>query len=188
MVTWLISDTHFNHLNILQYCSKTRPFKDISHMNETLIANWNSRVSNKDIVYHLGDFLMGPRDRTKEFADRLNGTKILVLGNHDKEKYCKEAFLEVHKELTLLMDNYVVHLRHYPLGGHEGTTSEQPGNWDFLLHGHTHGRWVNRGSEIDVGVDAQGLFPKTFEELTKGIEPRQFTSSLEKHHNLHRGL
>lgn len=39
---WFTSDTHFYHENILRYCS--RPFKDISEMNETLIRRWNETV------------------------------------------------------------------------------------------------------------------------------------------------
>ncbi len=46
------SDTHFNHTNIIRFCS--RPFKDVEHMNETLIANWNRVVGPDNIVFHLG--------------------------------------------------------------------------------------------------------------------------------------
>ena len=42
------SDTHFNHTNIIRFCS--RPFKDVEHMNETLIANWNRVVGPDNIV------------------------------------------------------------------------------------------------------------------------------------------
>lgn len=49
--------THFNHTNIIRFCS--RPFKDVEHMNETLIANWNRVVGPDNIVFHLGDFCLG---------------------------------------------------------------------------------------------------------------------------------
>ena len=51
------SDTHFNHTNIIRFCS--RPFKDVAHMNETIISNWNRVVGSGDIVFHLGDFCLG---------------------------------------------------------------------------------------------------------------------------------
>jgi len=34
-----------------------RPFAGIDEMNGTLIANWNSAVSDADEVYILGDFM-----------------------------------------------------------------------------------------------------------------------------------
>ena len=60
MNTWLISDTHFDHANIIKYCN--RPFKDVDEMNNTIWQNWNSVVDADDIVYHLGDFALGPSD------------------------------------------------------------------------------------------------------------------------------
>ena len=51
---WFTGDSHFNHTNIIKYTD--RPFKDIYHMNETIIKNWNERVKDEDTVFHLGDF------------------------------------------------------------------------------------------------------------------------------------
>ena len=53
------SDTHFNHSNVIQYCN--RPFSSLDEMNAKLIENWNERVNENDIVYHLGDFAMGKK-------------------------------------------------------------------------------------------------------------------------------
>ena len=57
MRIFLVSDTHFNHENILKYCN--RPFNTIEEMNVALIGNWNSVVKDDDIVYFLGDFALG---------------------------------------------------------------------------------------------------------------------------------
>lgn len=78
---YFISDTHFNHSNIIEYCN--RPFNDIKEMNDTLINNWNSVVKKDDIVYHLGDFALADEEKLKELYSKLNGTIILIRGNHD---------------------------------------------------------------------------------------------------------
>ena len=60
---WFISDTHFGHNNIIEYC---RPhFASIDEMESAIIENWNKAVKPGDLVYHLGDFAWKTAD---EFA------------------------------------------------------------------------------------------------------------------------
>lgn len=53
MTEYVISDTHFFHRNIIDYCK--RPFKSVEEMNSEMIRKWHRRVKPDDIVYHLGD-------------------------------------------------------------------------------------------------------------------------------------
>ena len=70
------SDTHFNHANIIRFCN--RPFKDVSHMNEAIISNWNRVVGPEDIVFHLGDFCLGGSAEWINVLNRLNGKIYLI--------------------------------------------------------------------------------------------------------------
>src|ERR1041385_9112425 len=144
---FFISDTHWQHVNILkpEYCN--RPFKDVNHMDEILIQNWNSRIGQEDIVYHLGDFAMGSKDRHPAIFARLNGHKHLIFGNHDSKR-CKEelAWESVQEELYLDFGPVVFWLAHIPppevYKEHvEGRNYSRPVKKEFcthILHGHCH--------------------------------------------------
>lgn len=43
------SDLHLGHENCIRLCN--RPFSSIEEMDETLIENWNYKVTGKDTVY-----------------------------------------------------------------------------------------------------------------------------------------
>lgn len=82
---YMISDTHFGDAGaILKY--EGRPFKDGHEMNEQMIENWNRVVGAEDTVYHLGDFACGmDAGEITAILGRLNGHKILIAGNHDRD-------------------------------------------------------------------------------------------------------
>lgn len=79
---FFIADTHFGHKNIIEY--ENRPFQSVKEMDNALVTNWNKVVSKKDTVFILGDFSFSTQERTKELVHKLKGTKIIILGNHDK--------------------------------------------------------------------------------------------------------
>lgn len=111
---WVIADTHFGHKNIIEYAD--RPFKDLDEMAKELIKRWNNKVSKDDIVYMLGDFTL---TRNKEYiadmVSKLNGKKVLVMGNHDtrKPKDYIECGFEVAIRKPILVEHDVI-LMHEP--------------------------------------------------------------------------
>ena len=114
MSIFFISDTHFNHFNVIRYCD--RPFKTVEEMNETIIKRWNMMVNKDDIVYHLGDFAFSNKEATQEIVSRLNGKIRLIRGNHDTHNnqwYRDCGFEEVYDHPIIIKD-FVV-LSHEPM-------------------------------------------------------------------------
>ena len=126
--TFVTSDTHFFHGNIIKYCK--RPWSsgadkdgnaivtddDIKRMNEDMIAKWNAVVGKDDIVWHLGDFCFGKKDNVSLILPRLNGKINLVMGNHDHQKlkfYYDSGFHRVYDRPVIISSFYI--LSHAPL-------------------------------------------------------------------------
>jgi len=110
MKTFLTSDLHFKHRNILSYCD--RPYANVKEMEDGLIKNWNSVVGPNDLVYDLGDVCFHG-EKNKDFYislnERLNGRHVLILGNHDPMKamkYVECGFESVHT--SLIVDNILL--------------------------------------------------------------------------------
>ena len=75
------SDHHIGHEKAIEY--DERPFKNVSHMAQELIKRHNATVPKDGVCYFIGDIGNKPAE-IKKVIDRMNGTKILILGNHDK--------------------------------------------------------------------------------------------------------
>lgn len=168
------SDTHFWHRNIIQYSN--RPFDSVEHMNEILIANWNSTVAPEDTIYHLGDVALGPWSEWEAVLSRLNGYKILVVGNHERifkgEKprmqerfadYYHQFFDEVHHNLRgVWLDNgTIVDLSHFPYEADHMEKSRHmehrlPDTGRTLIHGHTHAEYAQHGNDARVSRSKRG--------------------------------
>lgn len=80
--TWFSSDHHFGHDRIIELCG--RPFRDVGHMNEEMIARHNELVAPDDDVWFLGDVALGRLVESLPLVRRMNGRKMLVAGNHDR--------------------------------------------------------------------------------------------------------
>ena len=61
MKKWITSDLHFGHANIMKFCPVTRAgFRDVDHMNECMIEEWNQSVAPEAEVFILGDVAFLP--------------------------------------------------------------------------------------------------------------------------------
>lgn len=163
MKTFLISDTHFGHANILTFTDNNgkliRPgFNNVEEMNEHLIDRWNSVVSPEDKIYHLGDVGFKSFSTLSKVLERLNGTKVLIKGNHDNLKPLQ--YLQYFKDIraTHQLDKFI--LSHIPL--HEGSLSRWKGN----IHGHLHNNAIDDPRYFNVSVERLiNYTPIDFEEV-----------------------
>jgi len=174
MATFFTADLHFGHKGILEYSN--RPFEDITEMNRTLISNWNSRVSNEDHVYIVGDLYYGGRDAAGQdeaisIVKKLNGILHLVAGNHDfpylKNMEYHYLFADVDQIRYLKHEGEEIFLCHYPLAEWSGYFR---GSWHVYGHVHNHKGAVysymkEQEKALNAGVDICGFMPVTFQEL-----------------------
>ncbi|MBT5492425.1 hypothetical protein HOK00_09460 [bacterium] len=82
---FIISDNHFNHQNVLNFePSRLKQMKKdgFDDHEKWMISKWNEVVKPDDIVIHLGDFAF---KHINQLENKLNGIKILILGNHDRK-------------------------------------------------------------------------------------------------------
>jgi len=180
MSTYICSDLHISHRNILKYCPARRSGKEmpeqeddvknmVNHMNERIIANFNSMVLPGDDVYILGDVAMSIIANAPPLIHRLNGNKMLIAGNHDKtlQKLIKNSNGEFDDLFVWIKDYHemffktesgekiLLTMSHYPMS-----------HWNMMnqgsisFHGHLHGSPSGIiGRSKDVGIDNNNLYP-----------------------------
>lgn len=158
MKYFVIADTHFNHENIIKYCN--RPFKSVEEMNETIIKNWNETVSNNDVVICLGDVGLGSSNDLKPIIERLNGKKILIMGNHDnfsENKYRELGFHTVSR-FPIIYNNFFI-MSHAPM-----ELSETTPYFNFYGHVHNDNKYIDNATSKCVSVERIGYRPYCFME------------------------
>lgn len=173
MKTWITSDLHFGHKNIMSFCPETRArFRsDVAYMNSAMVEEWNAKVEPGDLVYILGDVAFMSGSDAGKTMHRLNGDKILVEGNHDRKTLMdatfRSAFKEVHKYLDINYDCHKCVMFHYPIA-----------EWDQMhrgalhFHGHLHGgvSGLEKYRALDVGMDSTGEIVISMERAIRLIK------------------
>ena len=163
---FMIADTHFGTDSIRRY--ENRPFESVQEMDEALIQNWNRVVSEGDTVYVLGDFSSYGKEENKALLKRLNGTKILIMGNHDMgytpAEWREMGFLECSR-WPILYEGFFL-LSHEPLYIN--------GNMPYAnIYGHVHNNpsYKDASSQsVCVSVERLQYCPESFETIRAKME------------------
>jgi calcineurin-like phosphoesterase family protein len=197
MTDFVTADTHFGHTNIILHAKRpwciTNPnydprkpynFKgnnpigltsDATENHDTaLIESWNAIVGRKDRVFILGDFAW---KNHSHYIMRLNGSKYLIRGNHDKmsleslrsfkridctHHYHFSYYVQIHKKRIMLS--------HCP---YSTWFSSSHDSWN--LHGHSHGRFHEQPYllQFDVGVDIWGYRPIPWSVIERKMNDKE---------------
>lgn len=190
------SDWHVGHLNVIKF--DNRPFQDLNHMHRVLINNYNSAVPENGICYFLGDMGLCKAGVLSKVIKELNGTKVLILGNHDKNTFSmyEQGFDVVLNTAVFYIGDKRVSMSHCPLPGiFREDVSKMKGakegeNWhgehknqrftsqdltaDYHLHGHIHSGPNNDKprttyNQFDIGVAANSYRPVSISQIESWI-------------------
>lgn len=178
---WFTADLHLGHKRIIELCD--RPFDDVDHMNTEIIERINLCCSSDDTLYILGDVAFGPVLDNLKLLRQVNCNIRIVSGNHDKthlmHKNYGKRFREYFEatgaqeiipgDTTLVIGGRPVVISHFPYDSSEYDREQgrelkyaqyrpkDHGEW--ILHGHVHDLWQQKGRMINVGVDAWAFWP-----------------------------
>lgn len=189
------SDLHIGHENSIKF--DNRPFRDLEHMHSELIRRFNNTVPVNGLTYFLGDVQTHSTELTKSVIGQMNGTKVLVVGNHDKNyNSCYNGgFDVVLNNATIYIQHQKVTMSHCPLlgvfredvadmkGSKEGelwhgesknARFSVQNDGQFHLHGHIHSPNGGKstkiaGRQFDVGVVANSFRPVHINEIESWI-------------------
>ena len=193
--TFFTSDWHIGNSNVIRLSN--RPFRDVEHMHQVLINNHNSTVPPDGIIYCLGDMLQSSIEVCTEVISQMNGTKILLMGNHDPSatRALRCGFDVVLNSAGIVIGKEHVTMSHCPLRGvfREDVTGMKgavegenwhgesrhwkfsiPDHGQFHLQAHIHspngGRSTKTlGRQYDVGVDANNYTPVSISTIERWI-------------------
>jgi calcineurin-like phosphoesterase family protein len=163
MKIFFTSDTLFGR----KLASVERGFSSLEEMEGTLIDNWNSRVSQNDIVYHLGNFGWDPIS-TESAIIHLNGRIHFIGGSYDQHM-SEVSLIKANRHFLLPSISYIpkdhMVLSHWPL---MDWPEREKGS--IHVHGGTIKTDINNGFRFNASIDNWSLSPVDMDILKDIIE------------------
>lgn len=174
--TWITSDTHFYHNNIVSFERETLNkagysyIETVEQYNNMVLNNINQCVHPDDTLYILGDFCFGGFDKVREMYNSINCKVILILGNHDRysitEGKKRAGIQEIYEgPMYYPASKGKIILSHYPV------QEAYHNPYVFNLHGHLHGSKLSKdmGNFINVAMSINEFKPLNLDTLTRKI-------------------
>jgi calcineurin-like phosphoesterase family protein len=127
-----IADLHFGHENM----AIKRGFSSAEEHDEHIIEQFNSVVHKNDLTFILGDVTM-EKSTHYHLIGRLNGRKVVVLGNHDPRKKVRELLDYVDSVAGCVQYKLGSFLTHVPVHPMEFSYRMR-----YNIHGHIHEKVV----------------------------------------------
>ena len=155
---WVISDTHFFHENSIKWPGRNH-FKSVSEADELILTRWNATVKPGDYVYHLGDVMLGNHPNRTKIIPWLNGTKRLIVGNHDDLGYMADSGWFKKVLYWRKFSEFRLILTHAPL--HSFCIAE---GWKNV-HGHIHNETVPDSRYFNACVERNNFTPVNLETI-----------------------
>jgi calcineurin-like phosphoesterase family protein len=157
---WFIGDTHFGHRNIVLYepC-RQKLGKTTEERDNELIRRINKVVSKIDKLYVLGDFCLKSKEYCKNCLDKINGTKILIMGNHDKVR-SQKFFINV--GFSWVSPLPVIYNNKYLLSHEPVNTTEY-----INIHAHSHSRGFCTPTSFCTSIECTDLKPVSIQTIVK---------------------
>ena len=158
--TWPWSDLHLGDPVML--AAWARPFRNVEHMNRSLLAQWRRRVRPGDTLVCLGDVVYLDAWFDPDFAVDLAacpGDRLLIIGNHDVDQFeelGRAGFGRQYAAAVCATSPPFV-LTHVPLREVPRTAVN--------LHGHLHGHPAPSPRHRNLSVERIGYAPIRLDEV-----------------------
>lgn len=185
--TWLVSDTHFGHENIVGFCHRPERHEEV------MMEEWARAVPDDATVIHLGDLSYRANGMFKNVISKhLTGDrKLLIRGNHDKQRFSfyRDSDFKITRpmelyfrqdtypkpsltQVTIARAEWVISLNHYAWNTERD--GPQPDN-HIRIHGHIHNNGYSRAefvpflrNHINISVEQTKYRPVNLLALLEG--------------------
>lgn len=157
---WVVSDTHFGHEKIKEYCGRPDGFEEIVFENL-------KKIPEDCYLIHLGDIAFGNTvEHHEKYIAPLKCKKILVRGNHDKKSrdwYLTHGWDAVFLsgELRVVTDNGKM-----VIFSHDKISPEKGLEYSYNVFGHYHNKWpILNEKQILFSLESEGYKAVLLNEL-----------------------